>query len=106
VPIVASSLITDPRLELEFAASPSIFPSPDSVRLVPKDSGRKQMDIVKILRDWRGQDTLKTPRAIALVLGAEGATTTALDFFSIEAAAGLRPQLRITYAAKPSSGRP
>jgi hypothetical protein len=106
VPIVSSALVTDPHLELEFAASPAIFPNPDSVRLVPKDSGRKQMDIVKILRDWRGQDTLKTPRAIALVIGGEGATTPALDFFSMEAATGLRPQLRITYAAKPSSGRP
>ena len=104
-PIVASNVVTDLHLRLEFAASSQLFRA-DSTVLVPQDSGRRELDIVRILRSWRGQDTLKTPRAIALVIGTEGATPTSVDFFSIEAAPGLRPQIRITYATKPSSGRP
>ena len=103
--VLSSSLITNPHLALEFAGVQAQFPT-DSVRLVPKDSGLRKIDVVQIVRSWRGQDTVKTPRAIALVLDGEGTQAAGIDFFSIEAPVGVRPQLRITYATKPSSGRP
>ena len=105
VPILASSVVKDLHVYLEFAAVSAIF-APDSTVVVPKDSGKREIDIVRILRSWRGQDTIRTPRAIALLIGTEGARPNAVDFFSMEAAPGLRPQVRITYASKPSSGRP
>ena len=43
---------------------------------------------------------------IAFILGSEGQRPTAVDFYSVKAPAGFRPQLRITYVAKLNSGRP
>jgi hypothetical protein len=105
VPVLSSSLVTDPHVILGFAAVATAFQT-DSLPLVPKDSGFRKVDVVRIVRSWRGEDTLKTPRAIALLLDNEAASAPGVDFFSMEAAAGLRPQLRISFASKPSSGRP
>jgi len=105
VPVLASSVITDPHVLLGFAAVATAFQT-DSLALVPKDSGFRKVDVVRIVRTWRGQDTVKTPRTIALLLDNEAATPPGVDFFSVEAPIGLRPQLRISFATKPSSGRP
>jgi len=105
VPVIVSDLITDLHQMLEFAGATSSY-STDSVMLVPRDSVRRGLEIVNIVRSWRGQDTIRTPRAIALVLGTEGNRPAAVDFYSIEAPPGLRPQLRLSYVTKLNSGRP
>jgi hypothetical protein len=104
-PIIVSSQVTDLREVLQFAGAPQNFPL-DSIVLFPKDSARRDVQIVNLVRSWRGQDTLKTPRLAALYIASESNRTTGVDFFSMEAAPELRPRLRLTYVTKVSNGRP
>jgi len=105
VPLVGSNVLTNPASLLEFAGAPGTF-STSALPLTPKDSIVAPFDVVTMVRAWRLQDTIKTPRAIALVIGSEGQRLPAVDFYSIEAPASLRPRLRITYVTEVSSGRP
>ena len=78
----------------------------DSLRMVLSDSGVRRFDITAAVREWRlsGPDGMR--RAVVLRAGPENFETGQLRFFSREAAAGLRPRLRIVYTAKPGSGLP
>lgn len=105
VPILASSLITDIHQLLEFAASAVSFPV-DSLTVIPKDSARRELQVVTLVRSWKGQDTIKTPRLAALYLSSETTRTAGIEFFSTEAPIGVRPQLRITFVTRVSTGRP
>jgi len=104
VPIVASSQATDLHTQLEFAGG-AFFPV-DSLRTVPKDSGVVSLEMVRLLRAWKGQNPVSTPRIAALFLSSEGTKLSSFDFFSIEAAQSLRPRLRITYVPRVNSGQP
>jgi hypothetical protein len=104
VPILASSEVTDLHTQLEFAGSINF--DPDSLVTVPKDSGVVGAEMVAILRAWRLQDTVKTPRIAALILSSEGTRLAGLDFFSLEAAPELRPRLRITFVTRVNTGQP
>ena len=104
VPIVASSQVTDLLTQLEFAGG-AFFPV-DSQRIVPKDSGVVSLEMVKLLRAWKGQNTVSTPRIAALYLPTEGIKLSSFDFFSMEAAPSVRPRLRITYVPRVNSGQP
>lgn len=105
VPVVASSVVTDLRGQLEFAGSAQLFPV-DSLLTVPKDSGQVSIEMVTLVRAWKGQDTVKTPRIAALYLSSEGSRVASFDFFSLEADPALRPRLRITYVRRVSTGQP
>jgi hypothetical protein len=105
VPVIVSSRVADFHTILEFAGSPASLAF-DSVTVFPGDSLRRSLQVVHVIQSWRGQDTTKTPRTIALTLATEGVGATAVDFYSITAAAGLRPQLHITYITKLNTGRP
>jgi len=97
----ASSIVNDiPRL-LTFLASPE-----DSVKMVPRDSGAVRMEIINLVRPWRGTDTLRTPHAIALTASLEGAHAGAVEFYSNEAPDSLRPKLRISFVPRPHGGLP
>jgi hypothetical protein len=102
VPIAASSEIRDLHTQLEFAGLFQV----DSLRTVPKDSGVVSLEMVRLVRAWKGQDTTTTPRIAALILSTEGSGGASFDFFSIEAGAGLRPRLRITYVPRVNTGQP
>ena len=104
VPIVASSLVTDLHGQLEFAAGQLFFI--DSLPLVPKDTGVVSIEMVRLVRAWKGADTTQTPRVAALYLSNEGSGVSSFDFFSTEAPLGLRPRLRITYVPRVNSGQP
>jgi hypothetical protein len=104
VPIVASAQVTDLHTKLEFAGG-SFFPV-DSQLVVPKDSGVVSLEMVRLLRAWKGQSTTSTPRTAALFLSSEGIKLSSFDFFSTEAAPALRPRLRITYVPRVNSGQP
>jgi hypothetical protein len=105
-PVVASSAVTGTHELLEFAGAETLFPV-DSLKLAASDSGQVGIQMVTLLRAWRQQDTLQTPRRAALFLSNESAGTSSFDFFSHEAAdPALRPKLRITYVTSVSSGRP
>jgi hypothetical protein len=105
VPVLVSNRVTDPREMLDFAASPISFPL-DSLRLVPNDSALRELQLVALVRAWRGQDTIKTPRVAALFLNSEARSLGGIDFFSLESPVAVRPRLRITYVTRLSSGRP
>jgi hypothetical protein len=105
-PVVASSAVTGVHELLEFAGAESLFPV-DSVKLAASDSGQVGLQIVTLMRAWRQQDTLRTPRRAALFFSNESAGTATFDFFSHEAAdPALRPKVRITYVTSVSTGRP
>jgi hypothetical protein len=105
VPIVASNEVQELHTQLEFAGSNVLYPT-DSLATVPKDSGVVSLEIVKLLRAWKGQDVKKTPRLAALYLSTESSRIASFDFFSIEAPPALRPRVRITYITRVNTGQP
>lgn len=105
VPIIVSDRVTDLHTVLEFAGSPGLT-AVDSLMILPKDSVRRALEIVRVIQSWRGQDTIKTPRTVALTLATEGAGATAVDFVSVKGPVAQRPQLHLTYIPKLSTGRP
>ena len=105
VPIVASSIVTDLHEQLEFAGSAFAYPV-DSLVTVPKDSGRVDLQMVTLVRAWKGRDTVQTPRIAGLYLSSESQRPASFDFYSREAPAGLRPRLRITYVTRVTTGQP
>lgn len=105
VPIVSSSEITDLHTQLEFAGS-ALFFNIDSLSTVPKDSGQVSLEMVSLVRQWKGKDTVQTPRLAGLYLTSEASRPASFDFFSREAAPALRPKLRITYVTRLSTGQP
>jgi hypothetical protein len=104
VPVGASVQATDLRTQLEFAQA-GFFPV-DSLLIVPKDSGVVSIEMVRLVRAWKGQNTTSTPRVAALFLTSEGQKLSSFDFFSTEAPQALRPRLRITYVPRVNSGQP
>ncbi len=97
VPLVPTStnVVSDLRRILDLAADGS-FASLDSTRLVPRDSGLRVLNVLSLVRSWPALSST-VPRAIAFRINNEGAQPAELRFFSSEAAASLRPRLRITY---------
>ena len=69
-------------------------------------TGERSFEIVALVRTWRGNSTSVSPRAVALRSANEGAKPGEVDFFSAEAAAALRPRLRLTYVPQTSFGLP
>lgn len=104
VPILVSAEVTDLHSRLEFAGSSLAVV--DSLFTVPKDSGAVSLEMVRLLRAWKGQDTTKNPRVAALYVSSEGTRVASFDFFSTEAPAALRPRLRITYIKRVNTGQP
>ena len=106
VPLVptTSESVTDVRRILDLAAEGALA-ALDTTRLVPRDSGVRALNVLNLVRSWR---TLpKTvPRALAFRIGGEGSQPAELLFFSSEAAATLRPKLRITYLPRTEQALP
>ena len=94
--VVASPAVTDLTRALAFIDQLR----PDSLRIVPADSGLREFEIIDWVRVWRGTKESKTPRALALAFRQEGKVGSVADFFSIEAPADVRPRLRLTYMAR------
>ncbi len=105
VPVVVSDEATDVHTQLEFAGSNTTF-RVDSLSTIPKDSGVVKLEVVRLVRAWRGTPADKTPRLAALFLSSEVSRVASFDFFSKEADAALRPRLRITYVIRVRSGQP
>lgn len=103
--VVAGSVITDIARAATLVLDP-LFSGVDTLRVVPADSGVRELDIAGFLRNWRGLDREQIPHA--LVLNSTRANFSPLEagFFSIEAAPSLRPQLRISFSPRPPVGLP
>lgn len=78
----------------------------DSLRLLPADSGIRRFDITAAVREWRISGPNGMRRAIVLRVGPENTESGQLRFWSREAAAGLRPRLRLVFAPRQGSGLP
>jgi hypothetical protein len=78
----------------------------DTLFVFATDSAVRNFEMIDWVRAWRGTDPFKTPRAIALASASENFNARQVDFFSIEAAAELRPRLRITYIPRPAGPLP
>jgi hypothetical protein len=62
--------------------------------------------MVGALREWKAVGPTTLQRAIVLRSSIEGASAPTVQFYSSEAAPGLRPSLRITYVNKVAFGVP
>ncbi|HYW29965.1 MAG TPA: hypothetical protein VE869_00565 [Gemmatimonas sp.] len=106
VPLVPTStdFVQDLRRILELSAEGALLPV-DSIRLVPKDSGQRVVNLINLVRTWPSFPSTQ-PKALAFRIGGEGAQPSELRFFSSEAAPGLRPRLRITYLPRTQTALP
>lgn len=99
-----SDLVTDVRRILDLSAD-GLFASLDSTLLVPGASGPRVINILRLARNWATLPA-NVPRAIAFRIGLEGAQPAELKFYSSEAAAPLRPRIRITYLPRTQNAIP
>ena len=105
-PVVAGPNITDLNTASQFIGSPVTF-GIDTLKLVPRDSGLREIELVNLVRTWRVIGTTNTTRAIVLRSPLEGELAAELDFFSSRAVpASLRPTLRLTYVPRRGFGLP
>jgi hypothetical protein len=104
-PVVAGDAITDIYTASQFLGSPRSFPV-DTLRLIPRDSGSRSLEIVQIVRAWRIVGTARTPRALVIRAAEEGLLAGELNFFSIDGPAAVRPRLRLTYVPRRGFGLP
>ena len=100
--VVSSGVITDISRALQFVSPVN----GDTTRAVPADSAVREFEVVHWIRMWRGTSPTKTPRAVAISAETEGKSGSLIDFFSIEAPAGVRPRLRLTYLPRPEATIP
>ncbi|HEV7837686.1 MAG TPA: hypothetical protein VGO75_06425 [Gemmatimonadaceae bacterium] len=100
--VLATTAVADPSKASQIIADIST----DTLRVKPGESGLRQLELARAFSVWRTQDATTTPRAIVLSSVAEGNTPLEIRFYSSEAAASLRPQLRISYTSKVPLGLP
>jgi hypothetical protein len=104
-PVTAGEAVTDVFTASQFLASPISFPV-DTLRLIPRDSGQKSLEIVNIVRAWRVVGTTRTPRALVLRAPQEGRRAGEVNFFSVDGPVAVRPRLRLTYVPRRGFGLP
>jgi hypothetical protein len=104
-PVLSSPTVTDVRTAITFIGSPYSY-GVDSVRLVARDSGLRSFELVNLLRFWKTVGDSNSTRAIVLRAQDEAGVPGEIDFSSLEAAAALRPRLRITYVPRHGFGLP
>ena len=80
--------------------------SPDTVRLVPRDSGLRQIELAELVRQWRSFGIDSTQRALVLRIPTEASRPAELRFFSRQAPPALRPRLRLVYVPRTTFGQP
>jgi hypothetical protein len=103
--VVAGPSITDIYTAAQFLGAPGNFPV-DTLRLIPRDSGMRSLEIINVVRAWRFVGTERTPRAIVLRVPEEGLRAGELNFFSIDGPEAVRPRLRLTYVPRRGFGLP
>jgi hypothetical protein len=88
-----------------FLGSPTAY-GVDSMKLTPRDSGFRSLEIVNLVRIWRGVGLNNSTRAIVLRSPLEGNAPAELSFVSMEGPVALRPRLRLTYVPRRGFGIP
>jgi len=100
--VLAGTAVTDPvkasQIETDIAL--------DTVPVTPGGSGLTQIELANAFTIWRAQSPDSTPRAIILRSINEGNLPLEIRFSSSEAAAALRPRLRISFTPRVPLGLP
>jgi hypothetical protein len=110
-PVMASDLITDIQAQADLL-TPIFVPTLrqvfrlDSLRTAPQDSGEIAIEVIGAVQVWRATQKERTIRALVLRMPNEGVGLDELYFFSTEAAASLRPRLRLVYVPQVDFGLP
>jgi hypothetical protein len=105
--VLAGPNITDYRRAASLIGQPGLVLT-DSLILAPNGSGVKELEMWSLVRVWAAQagGVNLPPRALVLSAVNEGTLPRMVTFSSTNAAAGLRPRMRITYIPKIDFGRP
>jgi hypothetical protein len=103
--VVASDSITDLARAVLLTAPGDVLLGIDTLRVAAGDSGLRSISLVGLVRLWSAQPTGST-RALVLRSATEGAQAGEIRFYSSEAAADLRPRLRISYIPRVQFGIP
>lgn len=105
--VLAGPAVTDLRRASDIIAGAGLFVL-DSLALVPRDSGQRNIEMYNLVRSWAGQTGVlnSPPRAVVLKARDESLTPMEAWFFGSKAAAALRPTMRISYIPKSEFGRP
>jgi hypothetical protein len=99
--VLATDAVTDLSRASEIAA-PNGIPS---FRLAPGAGGLREVSVVQLLAGWRVLPA-GTQRALVLRAEGEGVQPAEVRFYSVEAAPGLRPRLRLSYIPRTNFGLP
>ena len=100
--VLATKAVTDPTKASQIIANIAI----DTVRVRPGDAGATNIELARAFALWHAQDSTDAPRAIVLTALGEGNSPLEIVFYSSEAAAALRPRLRISYTSRVPLGLP
>jgi hypothetical protein len=112
-PVATSEQVTDLTKAADLLVP--IFASPlraifrlDSLRTAPDDSGSVAIEVIGAVQVWRSTQPEQASRALVLRIPpeSEGVGPDELYFYSTEAAAALRPRLRIVYVPRLGIGLP
>lgn len=100
--VLATDAVTDLLRASELSTSAVGL---DTLRLNPAGAGVREFQVVNLVRAWRALPAT-TPRALVLRSDGEGVQAAEVRFYSIEAPAGLRPRLRLSYVPRTNFGLP
>lgn len=100
--VTAGISVTDPTKASQIVADIAL----DTLKVRAGDAGLKQVELARAFVIWRSLKAAETPRAIILRSAGEGSTALEIRFSSLEAAAALRPRLRISYTNQVPLGLP
>lgn len=105
--VAAGPAVRDPG-KAALLTSPAGSFGLDSLRLSPADSGRRTIELARLLRRWRVQPDTQLVRALVLRAKEEGTLPGQIDFYASEAAVAdsMRPRLRITFIPRVEFGLP
>jgi hypothetical protein len=103
--VLAGPGVTDVFTESQFLSPFGVF-GVDTLRLIPRDSALRTVEIVNLVRAWRTVGTTRATRAIVLSVPQEASSPGELNFFSSDAPPELRPRLRLTYVPRRGFGIP
>lgn len=103
--VTAGPTVTDVFTQSQFLAAAGQF-GLDTMRLVPRDSGRRSIELVNLVRAWQLVGTANTTRALVLRSKQEASSPGELNFFSAKGPVAERPRLRVTYVPQRGFGIP
>lgn len=103
--VVAGPAITDVFTASQFLANPGSF-GIDTLRLIPRDSGLRTVELVNLVRSWQFVGSENTQQAIVLRALQEASSPGEVNFFSMRGPVAVRPRLRLTYVPRRGFGIP